>query len=132
MSWCPSLWAKVWVDDLKITAFGRKRCLGKLFPQVVKRLIVELKKAELEASRRTPGKPGGKTKTVASFNELEEGLREPLGQLGIQVVQATVYLGLDLKQHGRGGKARQQRRLVRMKWRVKRLRQVRSQGKRMA
>ena len=56
-------------------------------------------------------------------------MREPMRQLGIQVVEATVYLGLDLKRTGKGRKARQRKRVARMKWRVKRLRQVRAQGK---
>ena len=85
----------------------------------------------LKVSRGEAGSPGGKTKTVASSKKLEAGLREPMRQFGFHFVEATVYLGLDLKRAGKRN-ARQHKRVVRLKWRVKRLRQVSAQGKRMA
>ena len=107
LSWCPDLRLNVWVDDLKATACGRVQELAGHFPQVVAKLIGELKRAGLEASRGQPGKPGGKTKVVAGHRLLEEGMREPLSRLGVEVVQAMVYLGLDVQPRGRSCKVRQ-------------------------
>jgi hypothetical protein len=132
MRWCPTLRAKVWVDDLKLTAFGRVESLGQLFPQVVQRLIAELKMAGLEASRGSPGNPGGKTKVVAGCKRLEELMREPLSQLGVGTVQAMVYLGLGIQPRGRPVKSRQGKRMANMAWRIKVLRQCRAQGRGMA
>ena len=132
MSWCPDLRLKVWVGDLKATAFGKVQELAGHFPRVVAKLIGELKLAGLEASRGQPGKPGGKTKVVAGGRLLEESMKEPLSRLGVEVVQAMVYLGLDVQPRGRSCKVRQCQRFTRLAWRTKRLRQYRAQGRGMA
>ena len=99
---------------------------------MVAKLIEELKLAGLEASRGQPGQPGGKTKVVAGHNFLEEKMKEPLSRLGVGVVLAMVYLGLDVQPRGRSSKLRQCQRLTRLAWRTKRLRQYRAQGRGMA
>jgi hypothetical protein len=132
MSWCPGLRMKVWVDDLKATAFGRLQELAGHFRRVVAKLIDELKLAGLEASRGQPGQPGGKTKVVAGHSYLEEEMKEPLSRLGVVVVPAMVYLGVDVQPRGRSAKMRQRQRFTRLAWRTKRLRQYRAQGRGMA
>ena len=102
----------MWVGDLKLTAFGQTQGLVQSYPGVVASFIEGFEQVGLKVSRGGAGSPGGKTKTVASSKKLEASLREPMRQLGIQVAEATVYLGLDLKRAGKRN-ARQHKRVVR-------------------
>ena len=101
LSLWPQVRARMWLDDLKLTAYGLTQSLAQSYPGVVASFIEGFEQAVLKVSRGEAGSRGGKTKTVASSKELEAGLREPMRQLGIQVVEATVYLGLGLKRSGK-------------------------------
>ena len=81
MDQAPSLWpqvrARMWFDDLKLTAFGEAQSLAQSYPGAVASFIEGFEQAGLKVSRGEAGVPGGKTKTVASSKELEAGLRGP-------------------------------------------------------
>ena len=90
LSLWPQVRARMWVDDLKLTAFGKTQGLVQSYPGLVASFIEGFEQVAVRVSRGEAGSPGGKTTTVASSKKLEAGLREPMWQFGIQVVEAAV------------------------------------------
>ena len=114
-----------------MTLLGRRAELLEQAPKLVVGAIEAIEEFTLQVPRGSPGHPGGTSKQLAATPLLRARLRGPMAAMGMAVSDVGTYLGVDVVLSKRGHRQRATARDRMLVWRMRRIRQMRTEGKNM-